>query len=200
MNITFVLLALLVCGSLAAYDFTKPNDGNELKATLKDERDTTFIVFFRTDYSKLTTDEGKKNAELTKNITEEVKKKCTDQGLKDTDYTWVDVEIELTGTAEKDDKRKFGKLLADLGFEDKADAGAPKAGADKTTAPAGLPATDPKCKADPTKNGGKIDAGCAICLLKEFDKNLCPNKESSPDAPVPLTKLAVAPYALVIRN
>jgi hypothetical protein len=45
---------------------------------LKDEKDTTFIVFFWTDYSKDTTPEGKANTELVKNITEEVKKKCTE--------------------------------------------------------------------------------------------------------------------------
>ena len=127
MKITVVLLALLACTTLAAYDFTKPNDGNELKATLKDERDTTFIVFFRTDYSKDTTPEGKANTELVKNITEEVKKKCTDQGLKDSDYSWIDVEIELQGTKEKDPKKTFGALLKDLGFEDGA-APAPASG------------------------------------------------------------------------
>jgi hypothetical protein len=70
MKTTFLLLALLACTSFAAYDFTKPNDGTELKATLKDEKDTTFIVFFRTDYTKDTTPEGKASAELAKSIVE----------------------------------------------------------------------------------------------------------------------------------
>jgi hypothetical protein len=76
MKITFLLLAAIACTSFA-YDFTKPNDGNELKATLKDEKDSTFIVFFRTDYTKDTTPEGKANAELAKGIVEQVKAKCT---------------------------------------------------------------------------------------------------------------------------
>ena len=32
-------------------------------------------------------------------------------GLKDKDYTYVDVEIELDGTKEKDAERNFGTLL-----------------------------------------------------------------------------------------
>ena len=198
------MLALLACGTFAAYDFTKPNDGNELKATLKDERDTTFIVFFRTDYTKDTTPEGKANAELVKNITEEVKKKCTDQGLKDSDYSWIDVELELTGTAEKDPKRSFGKLLADLGFEDKPAAAGGAAPAGGSAAPATLPATDPACKA-----GAPADPKCPQCQDPAAAKDATKCKPGATTAntaggsnepAVPLAKLAKAPYALVIRN
>ncbi len=110
MKIIVLVLAVLAC-AYGAYDFTKPENGNELKATLKDEKDTTFVVFFRADKYTGTTEEDKRVAEIVKNITEEVRKKCTDQGLKDTDYTWIDVEIELDGTKEKNAKKNFGKLL-----------------------------------------------------------------------------------------
>lgn len=167
MKITFLLLAALVCTSFAAYDFTKPQDGNELKATLKDEKDTTFIVFFRTEY-KTDTPEGKAAQELSKGIVEQVKAKCTAQGLKDTDYSLVDVEIELTTgqTTEKDPKKSFGKLIAELGFEDAPAAPAaatPAAGgATAGTQPAAavtLQPTDPLCAA----TVAVLNANCPAC-------------------------------------
>ena len=197
MKITFLLLALLACTSLAAYDFTKPNDGNELKATLKDEKDTTFIVFFRTDYTKDTTPEGKANAELSKAIVEQVKSKCTGQGLKDTDYSIIDVEIELAGTTEKDPKKSFGKLLSELGFEEQGGAAPAPAGGSTTPAPApatALKDTDPACTANPANKD------CPKCKLTPPGAGCPAQTAASNDAPVPLTKLAKAPYALVIRN
>ena len=131
-----LILALLAC-AYGAYDFSKPENGNELKATLKDEKDNTFVVFFRADKYPTATDEDKRVNELIKNITDEIRRKCTDQGLKDTDYTWIDVEIELDGIKEKNAKKNFGKLLQDLGFEEVKAAPAPAAGG---AAPAAAPA------------------------------------------------------------
>ena len=110
MKIIVLILAILAC-AYGAYDFSKPDNGNELKATLKDEKDTTFVVFFWADKYPSATDEDKRVNELVKSISDQVKAKCTEQGLKDTDYTWIDVEIELDGIKEKNAKKNFGKLL-----------------------------------------------------------------------------------------
>ncbi len=110
MKIIVLLLALLAC-AYGAYDFSKPENGNELKATLKDEKDSTFIVFFKADKYPTATDEDKRTNELVKGAADQVKAKCTEQGLKDTDYTWIEVEIELDGVKEKNAKKNFGKLL-----------------------------------------------------------------------------------------
>lgn len=118
--------------------------------------------------------------------------------MKDTDYSIIDVELELTGTTEKDPKKSFGKLLAELGFEDAGAAPAPAAAGTTPppAAPAALKDTDAGCTANPPNKD------CPKCKTNPPAAG-CPAATpagASNDAPVPLNKLAKAPYALVIRN
>ena len=118
---SFVICALLLAAVLA-YDFTKPENGNELKATLKDEGDTTFVVFFHAvEYSTGDEEEDKKIQNIVKDMKEDVQKDCTKESLKDSDYTYIDVEIELDGTTEKE--ALFGQLMIELGFEEEGAEG-----------------------------------------------------------------------------
>ena len=120
MKTAIVLLALLAAVALS-YDFTRPESGAELKATLKDEKDQTFVVFFHDDVYE--GDDKKDSAKLLKDLKEDVQKECTKLGLKDSDYTYIDVEIkckegkETLGDKPEDKKKTYAKLLETLGFE-----------------------------------------------------------------------------------
>ena len=137
MRTAVVVLALLAFSAFA-YDFSKPANGNELMATLKDEKNTTFVVFFHATAYEGDDDEAKKIQETVKDMKEDVQKNCTNEGLKDNDYTYIEVEIELDGTTEKDQENAFGNLLLDLGFEEKSSDTA----ADTTTARRNLQETE----------------------------------------------------------
>ena len=109
---TAVVLFALLALSAYAYDFSKPESGDELRATLKDEKNTTFVIFFHApEYEGEDEDETKKIQDMVKDMKEDVQKNCTSAGLKDSDYTYVDVEIELEGTKEKEAEKGFGTLL-----------------------------------------------------------------------------------------
>ena len=127
-------MCALFLAAVMAYDFTKPENGNELQATLKDEGDTTFVVFFHAvEYEGETEEETKKIQNIVKDMKEDVQKNCTKEGLKDADYTYIDVEVELEGTTETE--ALFGQLLIDLGFEEEAaEEGAEDAAGDDAAA------------------------------------------------------------------
>ena len=177
MKLTIIALALVLACSMA-YDFTKPANGDELKATLKDEKDTTFVIFFHADKYEGDTDEAKKLKEVVKDIKDDVQKNCTSEGLKDSEYTFVDVELELDGTKEKE--ALFGKLLKDLGFEEASDDAAAGDDAAPAEEAARRSLQDEEAAAD-----GDADAAAAGDDAAE---------------PEELPKLQAAPYALVMRN
>ena len=108
------MCALLLAAAFA-YDFTKPENGNELKATLKDEGDTTFIVFVHA-----VSYEDEDQSDVVKDMKEDVQKACTKESLKDEDYTYIDVEVELDGATETE--ALFGQLMIELGFEEEGAA------------------------------------------------------------------------------
>ena len=181
MKLTIIALALVLATSMA-YDFTKPANGDELKATLKDEKDTTFVIFFHADKYEGDTDEAKKLKEVVKDIKDDVKKNCTSEKLAESDYTFIDVEIELDGTKEKE--ASFGKLMKDLGFEEASEDDADKpAEGEAAEGEAAAPAE------------GEAAEGEAAAPAEGEE-----GEEKKTEEPEELPKLQAAPYALVMRN
>ena len=209
---TVVICALLLAAVLA-YDFTKPENGNELKATLKDEADTTFVIFVHAvEYEGEDDEETKKINNIVKDMKEDVKKDCTKEGLKDEDYTFIDVEIELEETAETEPL--FGNLLVELGFEEPAaegddaaaegddaaaEEGAAEEGAEEPAAEEEAPARRRSLQEEEAApEEGAAEEGAAEEGAEEgAEEDAAADGEA---APADLSKLAKAPYALVMRN
>ena len=114
----------------------------------------------------------------------------------------------MQGTTEKDPKRTFNKLLGNLGFEDPAAPASPPVSKEQAkgtkplpatttpVTPAIIPDTDPRCTLIPA------DASCKKCqgVTDATKCKLVVKSGEKAELPVPLNKLAKAPYALVIRN
>ena len=78
-----LLLIALVAVSISAYDFTKPDTGSELQATLKDERDQTFIIFFKAGAYEGDDENSKTASKAAKDMKDDVTKACNKYGLKE---------------------------------------------------------------------------------------------------------------------
>ena len=110
----------LMCLAMAERDWTRPPNGKELNATLRGETDKTFMILFTTKYE----DESSLAFKTARDMEDDVKKNCSALNLVEkTDYIYFEVNIEMDGTNEKDQKNLFGPLLKELGFES-GDAGA----------------------------------------------------------------------------
>lgn len=192
MKILFVVMAV-VCS--LGYDFTNPKNGDELIATLYDEKQDNFIVFFHAPLYEGEEDAAKAAQDLVDNMKSDIKSECSKFGLEAEDYTFIDVEIELDGTKEKDAKHYFGEFLWDLGFEE-----------EQTEAPAD--------GADAAADGGDAPARRMLERYNNYLKRQLQDPDAdAADADAPaedssnsdvelkeLPALAASPYGLVMRN
>ena len=200
-----LILAALLLSIVFSYDFTKPENGNELLATLKDEEGVWIVFFHAIDY------EGDL-AETVKNMKDQVTKECKALELGEEDYNYIDVEIEIADGAEAEPL--FGTFLQTLGFEEEApadDAAADEEGADDAAAEEGAEegaaeegAEEPAARrrnlqeeeaaAEEGAEEGAAEEGAAEEGAEEEDA------AAEEEAPVSLAKLEAAPYALVMKS
>ena len=134
-----------------------------------------------------------------------IKKECTKLELKDSDYTYIDVEIELDGTAEKE--ASFGTILQELGFEEEAAEGDEAAGDDAAAddaaaddAPADDAPADDAGRRNMQDEGADPPADDTAADDASDETTEDDAAAEGEEAAVDLAKLAKAPYALVMRN